>query len=74
MPVVVLNGSVTGDVTSTERVELASKTKVAGNVYYNLIEMAMGAEVNGNLVHQPEASASVVNFERDNAAKNNGLE
>ena len=74
VPVVVLNGSVTGDVTSTERVELAAKTKVAGNVYYNLIEMAMGAEVNGNLVHRPEESAAVVNFDRDNTAQNNGLE
>lgn len=74
VPVVVLNGSVTGDVTSTERVELAAKTKVAGNVYYNLIEMAMGAEVNGNLVHRPEASVSVVNFERDNTTQNKGLE
>jgi hypothetical protein len=23
-------------------------------VYYNLIEMAIGAEINGKLVHQPE--------------------
>ena len=34
--------------------ELAAKASVHGNVYYNLIEMAMGAAVNGSLVHQRE--------------------
>jgi cytoskeletal protein CcmA (bactofilin family) len=49
---VVLNGTVKGDVYSAESVELASEARVQGNVYYNLLEMAMGAEVNGNLVHK----------------------
>lgn len=49
---VVLNGAVTGDVHASGRIELASKARVKGDVYYNLIEMAMGAEVNGNLVHR----------------------
>ena len=31
--------------------ELAAKAAVVGNVYYNLIEMVMGSEVNGNLMH-----------------------
>ncbi len=65
----VLNGAVQGDVHAGERVELASHAKVTGNVYYNLIEMAMGAEVNGNLVHRgverraPKASESVESIE-----------
>ena len=50
-PFVVLNGVVVGDVHGGEHVELASKARVTGNVYYNLIEMAVGAEVNGKLVH-----------------------
>ncbi len=50
-PFIVLNGVVVGDVHGGEHVELASKARVAGNVYYNLIEMAVGAEVNGKLVH-----------------------
>ena len=49
---VVLNGSVKGNVYSSDSVELASEAHVDGNVYYALLEMAMGAEVNGNLVHQ----------------------
>jgi cytoskeletal protein CcmA (bactofilin family) len=51
VPTVILNGTVLGHVRSLERVELASHARVTGNVYYNMIEMAMGAEVNGNLVH-----------------------
>lgn len=51
VPTMTLNGTVKGDVYATERIELAPRARVHGNVYYNLIEMAMGAEVNGNLVH-----------------------
>jgi cytoskeletal protein CcmA (bactofilin family) len=47
----ILNGSVTGDVYASERVELAPNARVSGTVYYRLLEMAMGAEVNGQLVH-----------------------
>ena len=51
VPNIILNGVVVGDVHASEHVELAQKARVTGNVYYTLIEMAMGAEVNGNLVH-----------------------
>ncbi len=51
---VVLNGIVRGDVYANQRVELGPTARVIGNVYYNLIEMAIGAEINGKLVHQPD--------------------
>lgn len=51
VPYVVLNGEVIGDVYATERVELSAKAQVNGNVFYNLLEMALGSQVNGNLVH-----------------------
>lgn len=54
VPYVVLHGIVRGDVFATQRVELGPTARVIGNVYYNLIEMAIGAEINGKLVHQPE--------------------
>ena len=54
---IVLNGTVIGDVYADERIELDSSARVTGNVFYNLIEMSMGAEVNGNLVHRPEGGA-----------------
>ncbi len=51
---VVLNGIVRGDVHANQRVELGPTARVIGNVYYNLIELAIGAEINGKLVHQPD--------------------
>ncbi len=54
VPNLVLNGKITGDVHSSSRVELAPKSRITGRVYYNLIEMAIGAEVNGGLIHQPQ--------------------
>ena len=53
VPYVVLHGIVRGDVYASQRVELGPTARVIGNVYYNLIEMAIGAEINGKLVHQP---------------------
>ena len=51
VPNIVLNGAVIGNVYARGHIELAANARVTGNVYYTLIEMAMGAEVNGNLVH-----------------------
>ena len=56
VPLMVLNGEIVGDVYGSTRVELAPKSRIKGSVYYNLIEMAIGAEVNGGLVHQPQGS------------------
>ncbi len=63
VPHVVLNGRVEGDVHASERIELAAHAKVSGNVYYHLIEMAMGAEVNGNLVHRGQEAEKPVRKE-----------
>ncbi len=53
-PHIIINGTVHGDVYAGVHLELAAKASIHGNVYYNLIEMAMGASVNGKLVHQRE--------------------
>jgi cytoskeletal protein CcmA (bactofilin family) len=45
---------------------------VTGDVHYQLIEMAMGAEVNGNLVHRTADTSSVVNFEREQPVTGSG--
>lgn len=66
VPTVILNGRVNGDVRSNERIELAAKARVDGDVYYNLLEMAMGAAVNGSLVHNAETDSSVLVFDREN--------
>jgi len=54
VPHVVLNGTVKGDVRATERVELGPKARVIGNVQYKVIEMSIGAEVNGKLIHESD--------------------
>ena len=52
VPNVVINGVVEGNVYASNRVELAAHAKVKGNLYYKLIEMHLGAMVDGQLVHE----------------------
>ena len=68
VPNMVLNGEIVGDVFGTVRVELAPKSRINGSVYYNLIEMAIGAEVNGGLVHQSDEA--VVPKQLENKSEN----
>jgi len=61
VPSIVINGSVEGDVISSKHLELATKGRVHGDVFYTLVEMAAGSEVNGALKHivgQEEAVSS----------------
>ena len=39
---------------------MASRARVNDNVYYHLLEMAVGAEVNGKLVHLDDSSPGKV--------------
>ena len=70
VPNLIINGTVTGNVYSSQHVELASNTKITGNVYYRLLEMATGCEVNGQLIHVGEESAPIISVEHD-AIENN---
>jgi len=74
VPNLVLNGAVVGDVHASERVELAPQAKVTGNVFYRLIEMAMGAEVNGKLVHRADAASQTDVESRPEAADDSPLQ
>jgi cytoskeletal protein CcmA (bactofilin family) len=51
-PNVVVNGSVIGDIYASEYIELAKKARIKGDVYYHMMEMVLGSEVNGKLIHQ----------------------
>ena len=57
---VLLNGLVNGDILARERVELGPKARVMGNVQYGIIEMALGAEITGKLIHLALAKAEDV--------------
>jgi len=52
-PVVIIHGTVVGDVHASERLELGPTAKVEGRVHYRVVQMAAGATVTGELVHRP---------------------
>jgi len=54
-PNVIINGKVVGNVLGSGRVELAANARVTGTLYYCLLEMEMGAEVNGQLVYRDDS-------------------
>ncbi|OGI55269.1 MAG: hypothetical protein A3E57_08380 [Candidatus Muproteobacteria bacterium RIFCSPHIGHO2_12_FULL_60_33] len=62
-PHIITNGSIKGNVRAAERIELQSKAEISGDVYYKVIEMSLGAVVNGNLVRE------TVETGRDNTNK-----
>jgi cytoskeletal protein CcmA (bactofilin family) len=53
-PHVHLNGEMNGDVVATEKLVLGSTARVRGNIFYKLLEMNAGAQVNGQMIHQDE--------------------
>jgi cytoskeletal protein CcmA (bactofilin family) len=65
VPNITINGVVMGDVYASQRAELAPKARVTGTVYYNLLEMAMGAEVNGQLIRADENSPKLLGYKED---------
>ncbi len=56
VPNVVIAGLIEGNVYASHKVELAAQARVQGNLYYKLIEMQLGALVDGQLVHEESAS------------------
>ena len=51
VPHATVNGKIEGDIHSSERLVLAQQAAIDGDVYYNLIEMSVGAKVNGGMRH-----------------------
>lgn len=56
-PLVVINGRLDGDIHAGERVELAPKARVHGNVHYQVVEMHAGAQLTGRLIHADSVHA-----------------
>jgi cytoskeletal protein CcmA (bactofilin family) len=52
---IVLNGIVKGDIEAGDRVEMGPKARVLGSVHYTTIETAVGAQINGKLIHRTKA-------------------
>jgi cytoskeletal protein CcmA (bactofilin family) len=74
-PNIIINGEVIGDVHASEYIELAKNARVTGDVYYQAMEMVLGAQVNGQLHHSQDKVSMLVNSqpvdktETDNGAK-----
>lgn len=56
---VILNGTVVGDVRTSERLVLNAKARVTGNVYYKVLQMEPGAMINGQLVFEGAEQAAL---------------
>jgi cytoskeletal protein CcmA (bactofilin family) len=50
VPHIIISGTIKGNVRAAERIELQPKAEIFGDVYYKVIEMSLGAVINGNLV------------------------
>ncbi len=72
-PVVILDGMVEGDVYSTVTLEMAQHAKVKGDVHYKFLEMEVGAEVNGSLIHQSVQPAKVKEMQSQEQVNKGGL-
>lgn len=65
VPNLIINGKINGNVFVSDHVELASKAKVNGNVYYRLLEMIVGSEVNGQLIKMTAENNDILNLEHE---------
>ncbi len=57
VPHLIINGTIKGNVFSSECVELQAKAEITGDMTYKSLEMALGATVNGSLIHEAEKGA-----------------
>ena len=69
VPIVVIDGEVKGDVAATDRVQLLENSRITGNVAYNLIEMSVGAEVNGQLLKSVGETVKSRNVSKANSTE-----
>lgn len=68
-PFAVIFGQVDGDVYVTEKIDLKPGAKINGDLYYKVIEMNAGAEVNGKMVVVGDPKALEHKVEEAQAAR-----
>lgn len=54
---IVINGKITGPVHASEFIELQTKARIVGDLYYKSLEMHTGAVIEGKLVYVGDALA-----------------
>tara|TARA_R110002111_G_scaffold227842_1_gene289402 strand:- start:1615 stop:2064 length:450 start_codon:yes stop_codon:yes gene_type:complete len=65
VPNLIINGTINGNVYAVGHVELADKANVKGNVYYRLLEMTVGSEVNGQLIRMSAENKGTLDLSHD---------
>lgn len=70
VPHVVINGLVQGNVHASEHIELAAKAVVHGNVHYKTMEMLLGAQVNGSLLHSDNPQVQLIEHRQESVVDN----
>ncbi len=71
---VIINGTVEGDIYVSGTLELARHAKVQGSVYYNLLEVEVGAQVNGSLHHKTAEQFSDINVNADSGTSSSYIQ
>ena len=52
VPHLLVNGTIEGEVCVAERLKLGPKARIIGDVRYNLLEISIGAQVDGKFIHK----------------------
>ena len=71
---VIINGTVEGDIYVSGTLELARHAKVQGSVHYNLLELEVGAQVNGSLHHKTAEQFSDINVNADSGTSSSYIQ
>ena len=66
----VINGEVKGNVYASEKLELSAHARISGNVEYNLLEMASGAEINGSMLHNVNKKKMIEHQKKEEPSAN----
>ncbi|MGV0005345.1 MAG: bactofilin family protein [Candidatus Porifericomitaceae bacterium WSBS_2022_MAG_OTU9] len=68
VPFILVNGKVTGNINSSQNLELAANSNIEGDVQYKVLHISLGAKVNGRLRHH-EDQRPIVKEETTDAAE-----
>ncbi len=58
VPHLLVNGMIEGEVCVAERLKLGPKARIIGDVRYKLLEISIGAQIEGKLIHKSEGALS----------------
>lgn len=59
-----VNGTIDGELHASGRLVLGAKAQISGDVYYNVLEMAAGAQVNGKLVYRKQGKTLAIEHQQ----------